>query len=69
MVRPTDANRAFNRALRRRPADEQAAIRAQENRRLDLMVEAVQANQALSEDEAEKRLHSIERLRARLTAD
>ncbi len=61
--RPTEANEAFNRALRRRPPDEQAAIRSEENRRLDRLADAVRADSARSTDEVDKRLRAIERLR------
>jgi hypothetical protein len=64
-----DANRAFNRALRRRPPPEQATIRKQEGHRLDRMAKAVEANEALSAEQAAKRLHTIEQLRARLAAE
>ena len=63
-----DANLAFNRALRLRPAEEQATLRARESKRLDRQAEKVRANAELSPDDIEKRLHTIERLRARLAA-
>jgi hypothetical protein len=69
MDRSLDANLAFNRALRRQPALAREQIRADENRRLDRMAVAVRANGALTEDEATKRLHAIDLLRARLMAD
>ncbi len=67
--RPTEANEAFNRALRRRPPDEQAAIRAEENSRLDRLADAVRHDSARSAEEVEKRLQAIERLRTRLMSD
>lgn len=68
LERALDANHAFNRALRRRSAEEQATIRSHENQRLDRLADAVHANGALSPDEAEKRLRAIERMRTRLTS-
>jgi hypothetical protein len=69
MERATDANLAFNRALRSRPASEQEPIRTQENDRLNRLAEAVRNNDTLTADEAEKRLRTIEQLRARLMVD
>jgi hypothetical protein len=69
MDRTSDANLAFNRALRRQPAVAREQIRADENARLDRMAVAVRANAALTEGEATKRLHAIDLLRARLMAD
>jgi hypothetical protein len=69
MSRPTDANLAFNRALRRRPAEAQAQIRSDENQRLDRLAVAVKGNETLTEAESHKRLHAIEVLRTRLMAD
>jgi hypothetical protein len=69
MDRSSDANLAFNRALRRQPAVAREQIRADENRRLDRMADAVRANAALTEGEATKRLRAIDLLRARLMAD
>lgn len=68
MARSIDANRAFIRALNLRPPAEQSAIREQESRRLDRLAEAVRSNTALDAAEAEKRLQTIEQLRARLVA-
>lgn len=64
-----DANKAFNRALRRRTADEQATIRSEEHGRLDRLRDAVAADKKRSEEENAKRLHAIERLRSRLMSD
>jgi hypothetical protein len=69
MDRSSDANLAFNRALRRQPTLARDQIRADENRRLDRLAVAVRANGSLAEDEATKRLRTIELLRARLMAD
>ena len=68
LTRANDANEAFNRALRRRPVEEQAVIRAEETDRLDRLARAVNADETRSKDEVEKRLRAIERLRARLMA-
>jgi hypothetical protein len=61
-----DANRAFNRALRRRPTDQQQQIRLAENRRLDRMAGAVSANTDLGPEEVDKRIRAIGVLRERL---
>lgn len=64
--RAREANEAFNRALRRRPPEEQATIRSGENRRLDRLANAIKADESRSEQEVEKRMRAIERLRSRL---
>jgi len=69
MDRSSDANLAFNRALRRQPAPAKDQIRADENLRLDRMAVAVRANGSLTEAEAVKRLRTIDVLRGRLMAD
>jgi hypothetical protein len=69
LARAHDANEAFNRALRRRPPEEQVTIRAAENGRLDRLARAVGADENRSKDEVQKRLRSIERLRQRLMTD
>jgi hypothetical protein len=69
MERAAEANLAFNRALRRRPADTRDLIRADENQRLDRLASTVRTDDLLNENEATKRLHTIEVLRARLMAD
>jgi hypothetical protein len=61
-----EANRAFNRALRRRSTDQQDEIRVAENRRLDRMAGAVSANTALGPEEVDKRMRAIGVLRDRL---
>lgn len=66
LSRANDANEAFNRALRRRPPEEQAAIRSEENARLDRLREAVSADTKRTKDDVAKRLRAIDRLRARL---
>ena len=67
--RPSDAIAAFNRALRRRPPEERATIRAQENRRLDRLAGAVKADASRSKEDVDKRMRAVERLRMRLMAD
>ena len=69
MDRAAEANLAFNRALRRRPAEVQDVIRVEENSRLDRLAISVRTDDALNEDETAKRLHTIEVLRARLMTD
>ena len=65
----SDANHAFNRALRRRPAEARDEIRADENQRLDRLAVAVRENASLTEAESAKRLRTIDGLRTRLMAD
>lgn len=69
LSRASDANEAFNRALRRRPPDEKATIRAEENDRLDRLREAVAADTNRTSEEIAKRQRAIDRLRARLMRD
>jgi hypothetical protein len=64
--RAHDANEAFNRALRQRPPEEQAAIRSEENDRLDRLRDAVTADTDRSKAEIAKRVRAVDRLRARL---
>ena len=67
--RAGDANEAFNRALRRRPPEEQSEIRSEENRRLDRLANAIKADESRSEEDVAKRMRAIERLRSRLMQD
>jgi hypothetical protein len=67
--RPSQANQAFNRALRRRPAFEQDGLRQRELGRLDALIVGVKANGELAPDEVARRLRTVERLRAKLLAD
>ena len=69
MNRPSTANEAFNRALRRKPAAEQDDLRRQELGRLDALIEGVRANADLAPDELARRLRTVERLRAKLLAE
>lgn len=69
LSRPSDANEAFNRALRRRSSEEQAVIRSEENGRLDQLREAVSNDTNRTGEEIAKRQRAIDRLRARLMND
>lgn len=69
MARSSEANEAFNRALRRLPADEQGVVRTEETSRLDRLADAVRTNKELSTDEAQRRLNTVEQLRVRLARD
>lgn len=62
------ANRAFNRALRTRPAAEQEVVRAEENRRLDALAAGVRSRAGLTPEDVERKLRNIERLRSQLMA-
>lgn len=62
------AIKAFNRALRRRPASEQDALLADELHRLDRVEAKVRANTSLEAPEAERRLRAIVRIRAMVSA-
>ena len=65
----SDANEAFNRALRRRPPEEQETIRAEESSRLDRLAGAVKADATRSKEDVDKRMRAVERLRTRLMAE
>jgi hypothetical protein len=67
--RANQANEAFNRALRRKPAAEQVELRGQELSRLDAMADGVKANRGLEPKDVDRRLRTVERLRAMLLAD
>lgn len=69
LSRATDANEAFNRALRRRPPEEQVTIRVEENGRLDRLRDAVTADAGRTKEEIAERLRAVDRLRARLMSD
>jgi hypothetical protein len=58
-----DANAAFIRALRRRPASEQESLRTHEMARLDALAERVRRREDLDEAEVAKRIRSLDRLR------
>jgi hypothetical protein len=67
--RPSEANDAFNRALRLRPASEQEDLRRQELLSLDALADGVRGNPQLAPDELARRLRTVDRLRSRLLAD
>ena len=62
----TQANAAFNRALRRLPTAEQASVRSHEMARLDALGDRVRQRTDLDEVELARRMRSLERLRKRL---
>ena len=57
---------AYRRAALQRSPEEQATLRAEEQRRFDAMAKKVRADSALPKADAAKRLARIERLRAML---
>jgi hypothetical protein len=66
--RSSQANEAFNRALRELPGDEQVTLRVEENVRLDALETRLRANAELETDEVDRRLRTIARLRQVLMA-
>lgn len=62
--RAHEANAAFNRALRRKPAAEQATLRDQELARLDAMPAGIRARSSVDHEETVRKLQTVERLRA-----
>jgi hypothetical protein len=62
------AHAAFNRALRRKPAKEQAALRAQELGRLDEVAANIRANPDWDHQEVVRRLKAVDRLKAAVSA-
>lgn len=62
------ANAAFNRALRRLPADEQETLRSHEMARLDALGERLSQRNDLDEAEMVRRTKALDRLRRSLTA-
>ena len=61
-----EANVAFNRALRRRSATEQAELRCREMARLDALGERLRNRQDMDDEVLARRLHGIQRLRKTL---
>jgi hypothetical protein len=61
-----EANAAFNRALRLRTANEQAALRIRELARLDALSERLRKRVGVSEEELARQLHGVKRLRKTL---
>jgi hypothetical protein len=64
-----DAQRAFQRAVRRLPPGEQAEVRQQESSRLDRLAEKVIADTGKPPEEKTRRLAVVERLRGLLTTE
>jgi hypothetical protein len=62
----TQVNAAFNRALRRLPADEQESVRTREMARLDALGERLAQRNDLDEVELARRMRSLDRLRKTL---
>ena len=60
------ANAAFNRALRRRPAAQQAQLRSREMARLDAVASRVRARDDLSLEEVARRLRGVKHQRTTL---
>jgi hypothetical protein len=67
--RPSQANDAFNRALRRKPPAERDGLRGQELTRLDALADGVRAHPERGADGVARRLRTVARLRAMLLAD
>jgi transposase-like protein len=64
--RTLDANAAFNRALRRRPSEEQESLRNHEVARLDALAERLRRRSDLDEAEMTRRIRSLDRLKKTL---
>jgi hypothetical protein len=69
LQRPVDAQRAFQRAVRRLPLNEQDQIRQQESSRLDRLAARVNADTTTTVEDRTRRLAAIDRLRVWLTED
>jgi hypothetical protein len=69
LERPVDAERAFQRAVRRLPPQEQAEVRKQESSRLDRLAQKVVADTDKPVEEKARRLAAVERLRGLLSFD
>jgi hypothetical protein len=69
LERPVDAQRAFQRAVRRLPVGEQDQVRQQESSRLDRLAERVNADTTKPAEDRTRRLAAIERLRGLLAID
>jgi len=67
--RPSQANDAFNRALRRKPPAERDALRSRELTRLDALADGVRAHPERGAEAVARRLRTVARLRAMLMAD
>jgi acyl-CoA reductase-like NAD-dependent aldehyde dehydrogenase len=66
--RPLDAQRAFQRAIRRLPAEERSKVAEQESSRLDRLQARVNADTERPAEDRTRRLAAIERLRASLAS-
>ena len=64
-----DAQRAFQRAVRRLPPGEQDEVRQQESSRLDRLAAKVVADTGNPPEEKTRRLAAVERLRGLLTTE
>ena len=69
LEKPVDAQRAFQRAVRRLPKRQQDEVRQQESSRLDRLAEKVNADTDKPLEEKTRRLAAVERLRGLLTSD
>jgi hypothetical protein len=69
LTRASEANDAFNRALRTRPTDEQVVLREEETLRLDKLATKVQSRTDLAQEDVKRQLRTITRLREALVAD
>jgi hypothetical protein len=67
--RGADATAAFNRAIRRRPSDEQRVLRQDESSRLDTLAKQVEQNTDLSAEDKARRLGVIDGLRRVLLSE
>ena len=67
--RASVANDAFNRALRTRPSDEQVVLREEETVRLDKLATKVRSRTDLAEEDVNRQLRTITRLREALVAE
>ncbi len=64
----SQANAAFNRALRRLPPSEQESLRGHEMARLDALGERLRQREDLDETEMARRARTLDRLRKKLSA-
>ena len=69
MATSGDANDAFQRSLRRKPARDRKQLRQEELERLDAVAAKLGANRTRTPDDVARRLQMVERLRAKLLAD
>ena len=64
-TRTSEANDAFNRALRTRPSDEQVVLREEESLRLDKLATKVQSREDLADEDVKRQLRTISSSAAR----